>query len=114
MTDPQPPAIAVRFTSTGDFCEELVADAQKVDRGIVRLSFRTTHGVPMRSLALVASYVAAGNIVILERRCGDYMFPNDEQHKKVAEYAEQQAGLIRQACAGVSLEIRGGVYEAAA
>lgn len=105
--------ITVRFTSTADFVEELTRDAARVERGIVRLSFRTTYSVPMFSVSMLATAVIAGHVVTLHRYCGSYMFSGSQESRLVGEDAEKQADLIRTAVAELQLEIRQGVYEAA-
>lgn len=106
----------VKFNETDEFVNELTKDANKVERSIVRIVFRTSFdsGIPhIHILTLVASAVVDGHVVRLERRCGSFWKETEEQ-KKVVEFAESHADRIRSACAEMKLEVRSGVFEAAA
>lgn len=102
----------VKFNEVEAFINELAADANKVDRGIVRIVFRrSTDSYPFQVLSLIASAVVAGHVVRLERRIGSYVGESDG--KRVGEECEMVADKIRSAIAGMSLEVRSGSFEAA-
>ena len=104
----------IRFHQVSEFLDELRKDRGKVDRGIVRMAFRHTKNPPLTTLTLVASAVVAGHVVTLERRCGEFMFADGPDSKPVQDRGDEFADMVKQACAEMNLEVRSGVFEAAA
>jgi hypothetical protein len=103
-----------RFHQVDEFIEELRRDRDKIDRGLVRVTCRHTRGTPMYSLTVVASAIVGNVVLLLERRCGEYMFPDDGPGRQVRDKAEQYAAALQAECQALGLETRSGVFEAAA
>lgn len=104
----------VKFNSTEEFCEELRKDAFKVDRGIVRVTnlFRVSGLSPsIRHLIVVATYSAEGQVVKLERYCGDIWGINKEADDKVLSKAQAFHDFIISTCQELCLELRAGTLE---
>lgn len=102
----------VRFGHVDEFVEELRRDAGAVDRGVVRLTFRTTFEAPdpTRSVAVLASAVVAGHVLRLEARCGSF-FPDTDEAAAVVARAEESAEEIRKTAESLGLHVRPGVFE---
>lgn len=104
----------VRFHQVSEFLEELRKDHDKVDRGLVRVTFRTDYSTPMHTASVIASALISGVVVTVERRCGVYMFKDTPESRAVWDTAEANAEAIRKECAELQLEVRSGVFEAVA
>jgi hypothetical protein len=105
--------IFVRFTNPDDFAEELRAEAGRIEDKVVRMvcSRRAVPG--HTALRVVATALVVGRIIRLDRECGEFMFPDSEESRKVVAETNAVAQMIRTVATGLGLEVRTGVYEAA-
>ena len=101
----------VKFSVPEEFLEEL--GKELVDRGLVRITHlsRPTKISPnIHHLSIVATAKVAGDILRLERYCGD-IWNIGSQDVKVKDEAEAIKRKILEGCAALHLEVRGGVLE---
>jgi len=104
----------VKFNMEGEFAEELEKDAALVERRIVRLTnlFRTSSISPnIRDVLVLATYSVQGQVVRLERYCGDVWGINDQEDNKVLERAAKAQEMVKEACERLGLELRAGSLE---
>ncbi len=100
----------VTFNHTDEFLEELQKDRAMIDRGIVRVTNQFVHSAtsPIRFAHAVATYSVDGQVVKLDRYCGELWGIEREDAKTKAELEATQE-LVRKACDG--LEVRAGILE---
>lgn len=107
--------MAVTFTETGEYLEELAADRDDVRRGIVRV---TKHATPSSSLNGVITHVTVesaaridgAELIRYRRYVGDLW-----GHRDDARVDERASELIAELEAGIKalgLEVRAGFYDA--
>jgi hypothetical protein len=102
----------VKFTNVAEFVAELRADAGLIDRGILRATHSWRSSPPLTVLSVLATAVVAGRLVVLECRCGAYMFA-DTDGADAAGRAVATMTALRALAAELKLELRPGVFEAA-
>ena len=102
----------IKFNSPSEFIEELQKDKELVERGIVRLTnlARDTQALPIRHLSVVATYKVKGEIVRLEKFCGQ-LWGHEPEDSQAYGRAQGAHDTIKSACRAFGLEIRSGVYE---
>lgn len=106
--------LVVKFNVVEEFCQELEKDVARVYRKIVRLTnqFRASRLSPMiQHVIVVSTYAADGQIIKLERYCGDIWGINQEQDDGVLEKASTIHRQIEEACAKLDLQVRPGCLE---
>jgi hypothetical protein len=102
----------VKFNDPKEFLEELAKDAQLIKRSIVRVTQQTTQSnqVPVIAhLSVVATAEVAGDIVRLDRYCGQLW--NMGKDEKVLGLAKELVDRLIKGCEALSLEVRAGVIE---
>jgi predicted ATPase len=102
----------VKFNSQDEFCDEMAKDAGKIDRSIVRVTnlFRQSTLSPMiKHVLVVATYSVDGQVVHLERYCGDIWSLNNKQDKNTLDKAEKTQEAVKKACDDCGLELRAGI-----
>lgn len=104
----------VKFNAVEEFCAEMERDKSDIDRRIVRLThlFQDSRLSPnIQHVLAVATYSVKGQVVRLERYCGDVWRINDEADKKVLDRAEAVHKAIKEACQRLELKVRAGILE---
>ncbi len=102
----------VLFNDVGEFLEELAKDTP--DRKIVRITnlFKNSSFSPnIKLLSVIASYTVQGQLVRLERYCGDIWEINEEQDNKIYERAQKVHAEIKEKCEEIGCEVRAGSIE---
>lgn len=103
----------VKFNSPAEFVEELKADAEKVDRGIVRVTqqFASSNLSPnVRSASIVATARIGDQIIRLDRYCGD-LWGMDSADEAVQRKLSDVMMFIDNAVTSFGLTVRPGVIE---
>jgi hypothetical protein len=106
--------MAVTFTDTGEYLQELGADRDNVRRGIVRLTMR---GTPSTALAGAITHLSVesgaridgGEIVRYRRHVGDLW--GHENDADVKERAQLLVGELKTGIKALGLEVRAGLYD---
>jgi len=104
----------VKFTEPEEFCEELERDKQDIDRGIVRCTIRyepTKISPSIRHVIAIASYPVKGQIVKLERHCGEIWGLRPEEDQKAVDRAREHLKRVEETCRRLNLEVRAGSLE---
>lgn len=104
----------VKFNDVDEFLTELKADAEHVDRDLIRITFRhrAEQSTPFRSIAVIASAVIGGHVVTLEARSGTF-FGGSPEADTAKQEAQKAAAAIEAAAKELGMEVRAGVFEAA-
>lgn len=105
------PSVKIHFTDPDEFIEELTKDREAVDRKIVRITLEhkmATNDV-LFNVSLLATARFHGDIVRLERFCGQYM-KSEGDNQTLARTHELVEKLSGQ-CQDPGLEVRAGVIE---
>ena len=105
--------MTVKFTSADEFIADLRADGGLVERNILRVTHSWRFAPPLTTLSVLATAVVGGQLVVLECRCGSYMFGDGPDGKETHDRAEMIMGKLRDLAAELKLEVRPGVFEAA-
>lgn len=108
--------ITVKFQSEHEFLEEIVKDADLIERGIVRLTYlqKPTPASPFRQLYLIGTFSVGlqlppcSQIVRLDRYYGE-LTGDPTYDKPVYEAAAAGHGAISSVCKENDLEIRPGI-----
>jgi len=102
-----------KFNVVEEFCAEMENDAPEIDRGIVRITgvTRSSLSSPISSIYAVASYSIHGEIIILERYCGEIWGINKEEDQKVYAREESIRDAVVRTCSALGLKIRAGILE---
>jgi len=106
--------ITVNYNSPEEFCEEMEADKDAIDRRIVRVTFlreASKLSPNIFHISVIASYSVDGQIVKLQRYCGDIWKMNQEQDDKVWGKANEIAKAITDKALALFLEVRPGSLE---
>lgn len=109
--------ISVLFNSVDEFIEEMIKDADKIERRIVRVtkSFESTSMSPkMCHVSVKCGYVVDGGLVELKRYCGLHWGLNNETDIKIMEKTEEIHKKIEKICNELKLEVRAGAFQAEA
>lgn len=104
----------VRFHHADEFLAELALDTDQIERKIVRTTYRNDYQQPFTAVSVVASAIVAGHVVTLEQRCGNYMNRDDTDGKEVLDRADKVIEEVRRGAAKLGMEVRAGVFVAAA
>lgn len=102
----------VKFNDVDEFLAELKLDAADVDRRVVRVTsrWRRCEPQPLQSLSVVATYVADGQVVLLECPCGTF-FPDLPEGAEARNRCSKRREAIEAFATGLGLEVRAGVFE---
>lgn len=106
--------LKVRFNMVDEFCEEMKKDKDIIDRKIIRVtqSFTPSHMTPnIRIVEVLASYSVSGQIVRLEKRCGEFWGVNTKSDQDVIDKADEVMKIIKDKAAKAGLQVRAGVLE---
>jgi len=104
----------VKFTEPEEFCEELERDRGDIDRGIVRctIRYKPLEKIPyVYHVIAVASYSVGGQIVKLERHCGEIWGLRPEEDQKAVDRAQEHLKRVEETCRRLNLEVRAGSLE---
>lgn len=95
------------------FLEELFADKEKVERKIVRLTYRhdTRGGAPIERITLRATARVAGEILALNLYLGENWGSGLTETEKLQSKGDAALRRIEEACKELGLELRGGTHE---
>lgn len=96
-----------------EFAKELEADLPQIDPKYIRLCFRWEQQGPTTVMKVLASAVVNGRLLRMTWRAGSYFYASSEDAKLVADKAEKQAEILRQAAAKLGLGVRAGTFEEA-
>jgi hypothetical protein len=111
-TDTQP--VTVVFNQVEEFIAELEKDAEKVERGIVRLTkiFEGTKISPnIHHVSVFATYTVEGQLITLKRYCGDIWELGQGRDTEVIAKADGYLTTIEEACKRLNLEVRAGAIQ---
>jgi len=104
----------IKFNSVTEFCEEMEKDQHEIDRGIVRITnlYQKSKLSPnIHDLTVLASFSVKGQVIRLERYCGQIWEINTEADQKILERADEIQSLIEHECREAGLEVRAGSLE---
>lgn len=104
----------VHFNEPSEFCDELEKDKLKVDRGIVRTTFRfepSKLSPNIHHVFALASYSVDGQVVEMEKYCGDTWGLHTGEDEKVHDRANNYIKTVESACQLCKLEMRAGTLE---
>ena len=102
----------VTFNVEDEFCEEMIKDASRIDCYIVRVTnlFRQSSiSSNIKHVLVVATYSVDGQVVRLERYCGDFLGVHGEQDDKTLDKAQKTQEAVKVACEKCALELRAGI-----
>lgn len=105
--------IAVKFSNSDEFLDELRTESGKVDGGIVRVCYRWRSSPPLTALAVMATAIISGRIVRLELPCGEFVMRDGPDGKAVRDRGSAAVAEISKAVVAMEMEVRPGVFEAA-
>lgn len=103
----------VKFTDVTEFTGELGRDAERVERGIVRLTqeARAAQGGAFHYLLVHAGAVIEGQLVCLTAYAGQDWGRGMPETRRAYERADELANRVRDACEAAGLEVRPGALE---
>ncbi len=104
----------VHFTSPSEFCAEITADKDKIDRNIVRSTIRweaSKMSSSIQHVYAVASYSVEGQLVELVRYCGDVWGISTGKDHEVIELSRKYLKLIDDTCKGLKIDYRAGLLQ---
>jgi len=101
----------VKFNQPSEFCAEMEKDDGDIDRKIVRttMSYIVSKMSPnIHHVMVLGTYSVAGQLVEVEKYCGDIWRINQEQDDKVMARAKSYIAEIEETAKILNLEIRSG------
>jgi len=104
----------VKFNQVDEFCEELEREQNNIDRGIVRVTNswqQSKLSSNISHVSVIATCSIKGQIVRLDRYCGDHWGLKSETDEKTMQKAEQAQEEIKVCCVRLNLDMRAGVLE---
>ena len=104
----------VIFNAVEEFLKELATDKAVIERKIVRLTALSQHAqtVPLRSLFVVATYKAAGELVEFRGHVDDlWGMAHLESEKRAIQKSLELSHQIEEECKRLGLEVRAGMHE---
>lgn len=104
----------VKFNMVTEFAEEIKKDAEHIDRNIVRVtqSFKQSELSPKIKLVyFIGTYSVDGQVVKLERYCGDVWGVSEDADKVVLDKADMAMGDVEKLCKALGIDCRAGILE---
>ncbi len=104
----------VLFNQPKEFCEELEKDAPQIDRGIVRTTLRyqvSKMSPNVHHVFALATYSISGQVVEMEKYCGDLWSLDQQQDDKVRTKAADSLKAVEETAKRCNCEIRSGRLE---
>ena len=104
----------VKFNSPEEFCHEMEKDKAKIDREIVRTTSKyvvSKMSPHIHHVFALATYSVNGQIVEMEKYCGDTWGVNKDSDREVLDKSTETLAAIEETAGHCGCEVRSGILE---